>query len=193
MPRAAFCFNRTLPKAAVAGIFFRLTGQNKNTMKKILTLLLFAGAVTVANAQNSRDEARRVILGGGNGSENGGNGRDVILGGGNNGNNYPGNYPQGNNNRQYQIDQVNREYDSKIQSIRNNQYLSYDEKDRAIRQLERDRQARLQQIYNNYGNGYGNGNNNCNNNNRHDNGKHKGWYKKGKNNNSKNGRDRDDD
>jgi len=41
---------------------------------------------------------------------------------------------------------VNREYDAKIWSIRNNRTLSQQEKDRMIRQLEQDRQRRIQQI-----------------------------------------------
>ncbi len=160
-------------------------------MKKILTLLIATGAVLAVQAQ-SRDEARRVILGDGSGNgktypSNGG--RDVILGGGNGGgNNYP-TYPA-NNDRQYQVDQVNREYDGKVQSIRNNAYLSGEEKQRAIQQLERDRQRRLRQINAQYNNGgYNNGNDNCNNGN---NGQHNGWSKKAKNKNWKKGkRDRD--
>jgi len=161
-------------------------------MKQILTLLLVLGAFTVVQAQTTRDEARRVILGGGNGSTNGsGNGRDVILGGGNNNDSYPsypGNYPS-SGSRQAQIDQINRDYDYKIQSIRNNSYLSYDEKERTIRQLEKDRQARIRQISNSYDNGNYNDD-------RSNNGKHKGWYKKEKNKNWKKGqknRNRDDD
>lgn len=150
-------------------------------MKKILTLLLAAGVFTAAQAQTSRDEARRVILGGGNGSNNGGN-RDVILGGGSNSDSYPSypnSYPS-SSSRQAEIDRVNREYDNKIQSIRNNSYLSYEEKERAIRQLEKDRQARIRQLSRDYDNNY--------NNDRGDNGKHKGWYKKDKNKNWKKGR-----
>lgn len=156
-------------------------------MKKILTLLLLVGAVATVQAQ-SREESRRVILGGGNGNTNGNNGRDVILGGGNNENsypNYPNSYPSGS--RQAEIDRINRDYDNKIQSIRNNPYLSNEEKQRAIRQLEKDRQVRLRQISRYDRNGdrdddrYGKRNN----------GKHKGWNKKQKNKNWKKGHDRD--
>lgn len=162
-------------------------------MKKILTLLIAAGTFISVQAQTSREEARRVILGGGTSNDrNSGGNRDVILGGGNNGESYPsypGNYPSGNS--QSQVDQINREYDNKIQSIRNNSYLSYEEKQRAIRQLEKDRQARIKQLNRSYNddnryddNRYGKKNN----------GKHKGWNKKSKNNNWKKGnRDRDDD
>lgn len=168
-------------------------------MKKILTLLIAVGAVATLHAQ-SREETRRVILGGSKDNGTYGNGnRDVVLGQGNNGQ-YP-NYPNGtySNDRQYQIEQVNREYDSKIYSIRNNNYLSNQEKERMIRQLEIDRQRRIDQINRQSSNGgYNNGNYNDRYD-RKDNGKHKGWYK-GKGNphgnggkNWKNGRDRDDD
>lgn len=161
-------------------------------MKKILTLLIATGAFLSINAQ-SREEARRVILGD-NRSTDGRNDRDVILGrGGNN-----GQYPSGNSTgRQYQIDQINREYDNKIYSIRNNPHLSSAEKERAIRQLENDRQRRINAISRQYKNDerryddddddyrYERGD-------RRDNGKHKGWYKKNKNKNWKKGnRNRD--
>ena len=150
-------------------------------MKKILTLLFAASVFTAAQAQTSRDEARRVILGGGNGSANGGSNRDVILGGGSNESypSYPNSYPS-SGSRQAEIDRINREYDYKIQSIRNNSYLSYDEKERTIRQLEKDRQVRIRQISRDYNDRYDND--------RGDNGKHKGWYKKDKNKNWKKGK-----
>jgi hypothetical protein len=69
-------------------------------MKKIITLLLAAGAFVTVNAQTSKDEARKVILGQPKNGEatTGGSttskqGRDVILGGGGTSTNrYPG-YP----------------------------------------------------------------------------------------------------
>jgi hypothetical protein len=149
-------------------------------MKKILTLLIAVGAVASVQAQTSKEEARRVILGDGNyggGKNYPSDGRDVILGGGGDNRN---SYPSGNG--QYQIDQVNREYDAKIQSIRNNPYLSYEEKERSIRQLERDRQRRIQQINSANNNGGYRNDDDCNNN-----GKHKGWNKKNKNKNWKKG------
>jgi hypothetical protein len=167
-------------------------------MKRLLTLLIAVGIVVSVQAQTSRDEARRVILGQPkNTSKNApstSNPRDVILGGGNNGGNYPntypGNYPSGS--RQAQIDQVNREYGSKIQSIRNNPYLSQAEKDRAIRQLENDRARRIREINGQSGN-YSRKNGKRHNDDndeqyegRHDNGKHLGW-EKGKGNPHKNG------
>ena len=153
-------------------------------MKKILTLFLAVAAVATVQAQTSRDEARKVILGQPKGgSTNGGGGtstqgRDVILGGGN-GN--TGQYP----NNGTSVDQINREYDQKIWSIRNNPNLSQAEKDRIIRQLEQDRARRIRQV------SQSNENRNYKKNKeykrdrddddryegRKDNGKHKGWYK----------------
>ena len=161
-------------------------------MKQILTLLLAVGFFTAAQAQTSRDEARRVILGGGTGSgSNGSNGRDVILGGGNNGESYP--YPRTyptSGSSQSRMDQINRDYDNKIQSIRNNPYLSNEEKQRTIRQLEKDRQSRIRQVGNYDDRRYGDDryDNDRYDNNRKDNGKHKGWYKKEKNKNWKKGK-----
>ena len=97
---------------------------------------------------------------------------------------YPGNYPSGGS-RQSTIDQINRDYDNKIQSIRNNPYLNNEEKQRAIRQLERDRQSRIRQV-GDYDRDRDYDDDNYNN--RKDNGKHKGWYKKGKNKNWKKGK-----
>lgn len=104
--------------------------------------------------------------------------RDVILGGNNDRYptypNYPNNgypsYPNnGNygNNRQYQIDQINRDYYARVQAINNDRYMSRKDKKRAIKELEKDRKYRIEQINRAYDGRY----------NHHDNGKHKGWYK----------------
>lgn len=157
-------------------------------MKQILTLLLAASTFGTLHAQ-SREESRRVILGGGNETSRSGD-RDVILGGGNGNSRYPQS-PNGTygNDRQYQIDQVNREYDAKIYSIRNNPHLSNQEKERTIRQLERDRQRRVNDISRRSNNDRNYEDDRYE---RRDNGKHKGWYKKNKNKNWKKGkRDRD--
>ena len=150
-------------------------------MKKILTLLIAAGAFATVHAQ-SREENRRVVLGErrDNGNNDNRNDRDVILNrGGNN-----GQYPDSNTgDRQSQVDQVNREYDNKIYSIRNNPHLNEAEKQRTIRQLENDRQRRIDEINRDYNN-----NDNRDRYDRKDNGKHKGWYKKAKNKNWKNGK-----
>ncbi len=161
--------------------------KKQKTMKKILTLLIAAGAFGTLHAQ-TREETRRVILGENkeNGTYNDRNNRDVVYGPGDD-DRYPNNGSYGN--RQYQLDQVNREYDNKIYSIRNNRYLNNSEKERAIRQLERDRQQRLAQISRGYNNRDRRYDDDWN---RDDNGRHKGWAKKNKNKRWKKGnRDRD--
>lgn len=127
-------------------------------MKKIITILIAVVAFVSLHAQTSREEARRVILEQGKNNGNGSqNPRDIILGGGNNGsypNTYPGNYPYGS--REEQIYKVNSEYDQRIQAVRNNPYLGTAEKNRTIRQLENERNRRMREINNQYGNGNGN-------------------------------------
>ena len=146
-------------------------------MKRILTLLIAVGLVAGASAQTSKEEARRVILGGGN--KNGGNNpsersRDVILGDRDNDNNNRRTYPNSYPNSGSRADQINREYDIKINSIRNNPNLSQSEKQRIIRELEADRARKLRQAGN-----YGNNNRDYKKDKKHksNNGKHKGWTK----------------
>ena len=160
-------------------------------MKKILTLLIAFGAFGAVHAQSTKEEARRIVLGEGKnkGTSRSESGRDIILGDGNdndrNGRTYPSNYPS---SRQAQIEQVNREYDAKIYSIRNNNTLSQAEKERMIRQLEKDRNKKIKQIDNSYDDDrYSKGKKNKSY--KSNNGKHKGWSK-GKGNKH---RDRDDD
>jgi len=171
--------------------------QKNLIMKQILTLLIFIAAFASIQAQTPQEEARRVILGQKKtNNENGSpNGRDIILGGDRRvyderGSRYP------NGTREQSIDQVNREYDTKVQSIRNNSYLSSAEKERTIRQLNNDRARRIKEINGrNEGRRYENRNDRDNDDRyeRHDNGKHKGW-KKGKGNQKKYKKyDKDDD
>ncbi|MGE5519677.1 MAG: hypothetical protein ACM3VS_07100 [Candidatus Dadabacteria bacterium] len=143
-------------------------------MKKILTLLIAFGAFISLHAQTTRDEARRVILGQPKSGNYPSDSRDVILGG----NNYPnGNYPNGS--REAQIDQINREYDYKIQSVRNNPYISNAEKDRQIRNLERQRENKIRKVNEQYNGNYDRNRNYDRNGNygKKNNGKHLGWEK----------------
>ena len=125
-------------------------------MKKIITMFFCMGAVTAAFAQTSdKDEARRVILSGGGArktDQDTRNSRDVILGGDRRvydeqGTNYPypGRYPT-SGDRNSQVEQVNRDYDAKIYSIRNNRELSSGEKERIIRDLNNDRARVIRRI-----------------------------------------------
>jgi hypothetical protein len=127
-------------------------------MKKVITLLLIVSTVASASAQTSQEESRRVVLGTGGGgtrterTNSGSNPVDVILGRDrrvedNQGTRYPSSTY---GSREQQIDRVNREYDTKIYSIRNNRTLTAAEKERMIRQLEADRARRIREINNRY-------------------------------------------
>jgi hypothetical protein len=118
-------------------------------MKKFITLLLLAGAFSgTAFSQTPQEESRRVILGKGGSKTSTGSSdpREVILG--RDGRNNETGYPSGT--REQQVDQVNREYNAKIQSIRNNPNLTAAEKERMIRQLENDRQRKINEINRRY-------------------------------------------
>ena len=125
-------------------------------MKTILTLLLSFGVFAAAFAQTDaeKEEAKRVILG-----ERKVSGpvarrdddRTIILGGddrtvyGKRSNRYPQTY---GSSRERQIVEINRAYNEKIYSIRNNRTLSRSEKERIIRQLELDRRRSIDQLRN---------------------------------------------
>ena len=142
-------------------------------MKKLIKILIAASTFLAVHAQTSKDEARRVILGQEKkSSSTSRNGRDVILGGGNE-TTYPNNYPYGS--RREQIDQVNREYDAKINAIRNNRFLSAEQKARMIRQLEQERAGKIREINQSEGNDYGRNKKGYGKNNNP--GKHLGWEK----------------
>lgn len=119
-------------------------------MKKMITLLIAAGAFVAVNAQSTRDEARKVILGQEKNKGTSTRDRDVVLGRDNR-NDYP-NYPNSGNSG---VDQINREYDAKIWSIRNNNSISADEKARIIRQLEKERAQKIRSANRSYGKNYG--------------------------------------
>lgn len=148
-------------------------------MKKIITLLFLVGAVASASAQSSPEDARRVIFGKRSGSgstterTSGSDPRDVIFGGDRRSEEST-RYPNGTyGTREQQIDQVNREYDRKIYSIRNNPNLSSAEKERMIRQLENDRARRIREI-----NGYNRDDRNYSGKKvKSNNGNHYGWEK----------------
>jgi len=114
-------------------------------MKKMITLFFALMAMVAVQAQTSREEARRVILGQ---PKNGGttqNPRDVVLGGGS-GTSYPA------GSREAEVNEVYREYDGKIQAVRNHPFLSAAAKERRIRELEIERDNRIREINNRYGN-----------------------------------------
>ena len=115
-------------------------------MKRFITLSLALVTLVAAEAQTSREEARRVILGQ---PKNGGstqNPRDVVLGGDRNGTAYPA------GSREAEVNAVYREYDGKIQAVRNHPFLSAAAKERRIRELEIERDRKIREINSRYGN-----------------------------------------
>jgi hypothetical protein len=116
-------------------------------MKYILTLLVSALLVTTTFAQTEaeKEEAKRVILGEKKGTTTYPKPDDdrTVYGGRNN--RYPQQYPQRypTTSRERRISEINREYDAKIYSIRQNRTLSNSEKERMIRQLEADRRRKI--------------------------------------------------
>ncbi len=121
-------------------------------MKKIMTLALFLGAATLASAQSTREmeDVKDIILGPRKSDGNTRTGdKDVVLGGDDRRYDERNRYP-GTTSRSTEANRINREYDAKIQSIRNNRTLSRAEKERTIRQLELDRNRKLRQLNERY-------------------------------------------
>lgn len=124
-------------------------------MKKIITLLFCVGAVTSVFAQTSAEESRRIILGkqGGSTTERERQERstkDVILGRDDKRVNDRTGTRTSTGTRAQRINEINREYDAKVLSIRNNRTLSAAEKERAIRQLNADRARKIRAVNERY-------------------------------------------
>ena len=134
----------------------------KIRMKNILTLLVCSLFVRAAFAQTDaqKEEAKRVILGPkktSTSTSKTGDDKSVILGGGDNRTvygetdpHYPQRYPSTSTSREQRIYDINRTYDAKIASVRNNPTLSRAEKERIIRQLEADRRRRIDAVNGSY-------------------------------------------
>lgn len=161
-------------------------------MKTLFTLLLSTIIISSAFAQTDaqKEEVKRVILGekkGPTSTPKTGDDRNVILGDdrtvyGERGSRYPERYPTtSGTSRERRIYEINREYDEKIYSIRNNRTLSRSERERIIRQLEADRRRRLAQVNDRpYGNGersYEEDDYKKDKKNKGNNGNHYGWQK----------------
>jgi hypothetical protein len=129
-------------------------------MKKTSILLLSLSVATAAFAQTEtqKEEAKRVILGGKKETSTPapapktGDGRTVILGGdrdvyGENRTSYP---TSNGSTREQRINEINRDYDAKIRSIRFNRTLSPAEKERIIRQLEAERRRKINAVNGEY-------------------------------------------
>jgi hypothetical protein len=113
-------------------------------MKKVFALVLALGAMSAVFAQRGYDhgnESRDVILGQQN--------RSVY----NNNRNNDGYYSS--RERDEQIDRINRTYNWKIESVRNDRHLRNAEKRREIRFLENERDTKIREVverYNYYNN-----------------------------------------
>lgn len=114
-----------------------------------MTLLVCLGVVTFASAQNTREmeDVKDIILGPRKSDGNTRNGdKDVVLGrDGDRRYDERNRYPN-STSRSTEANRINREYDAKIRSIENNRTLSRAEKERAIRQLEADRNRKLRSL-----------------------------------------------
>jgi uncharacterized protein YxeA len=116
-------------------------------MKKILTLLIAVGAITVAQAQGSRSYPDDR------------NGRDVILGSQNDryerndrndrvyGNNSRYTYSFSARERDRQIERIDRDYDKRIRQVERDRYLRSYEKTSQIRRLEDQKRQEIAQVW----------------------------------------------
>jgi hypothetical protein len=115
-------------------------------MKRIVTLLIAASAFSSLFAQSDdMEEARRVVLGEKKDSRStypSDNSKDVVLGPSDR--RYPNGYPS--TSRTSRADRIDRDYDAKIRSIRNNPHLSSSEKERIIRGLNNERARKIREI-----------------------------------------------
>jgi len=117
-------------------------------MKKLFALAIALGAMTSIFAQRGydrREDSRDVILGQQN--------RSVY----NNNRNNDGYFSS--RERDEQIERINRHYNRKIQSVKNDRYLRNGEKRREIRFLENERDVKIREVVERY-NYYNNNRNN---------------------------------
>ena len=113
-------------------------------MKKFITLFTAAFLVAgFANAQTGED-ARDVILGKKKKTEQGQQDPRDVLGKRKSDDDRDARYPSGS--REAETDRINREYDYKIQTIRNNNALSAEEKRRMIDYLNKEREKELRKV-----------------------------------------------
>lgn len=122
-------------------------------MKRLLTLLLAVASFSATYAQSSTTQkAKRIIRGDRPDYDpdrpSSGDAKDIIIGrDGRPVYDDRGYYPTGSSSR---TGQINREYDAKIRSIRNNPTLSRAEKDWIIRRLEAERARRIREADRDY-------------------------------------------
>jgi len=116
-------------------------------MKRILTLLFAVGAITVAQAQNSRSYpddryGRDVILGDRNDRNDRSDRNDRTYE-----NNSRYNYSFSSKERDKQIDRINREYDQRIRKVEKDRYSRSYERTSQVRRLEDQRRQEIAQVW----------------------------------------------
>ena len=122
-------------------------------MKRILTVLFMLGAVASVSAQSGRQSSRDVVLG----QENRGG---VYNDGRYNNDRYDRRHITARE-RDLMIQRINREYESRIWSVKRDRYLRNSERNRQIRRLERERaeEIRLVNLRYHQSRNHGNGRN----------------------------------
>jgi len=122
-------------------------------MKRIFTLVFALGTLAVAQAQpgsrDNRDNRQNVpVVVQPNDQRGYDNGRDVVY---DRNDRYDHNDRFSNDRRRnMEIAQINREYDFKIQKVRNSFFMSRFEKERQIRWLQEKRQREIKMVYYKY-------------------------------------------
>ena len=101
-------------------------------MKKIITLVLCTGLLSVSYAQSAYQQDNR---------------RDNNYSAYNyhNGNDYghSGNYTSYRDQKRFEIDRINQHYENAIMEISNNSYMNRRQKRRAIRDLQMERESKI--------------------------------------------------
>ena len=113
-------------------------------MKKIITLFTAAMLVAGFASAQTGEDAKDVILGKKKRTEQGKEDPTDVLGKRRSDDDRDARYPSGS--REAEIDRINREYDYKIQTIRNNNALSAEEKRRMIDYLNQEREKELKKV-----------------------------------------------
>jgi hypothetical protein len=110
-------------------------------MKKIFTLLVAATLATSAFAQYNTGNQK---------NQGYDKGRDVAVNDGrykNDDNRYNDRYSYNKRETEMKINQINREYDYKIQGVRNNYFMNRFKKERIINMLEMQRRDEIKMVF----------------------------------------------
>lgn len=113
-------------------------------MKRIFTLVIAVGLVSLAQAQPGNRDGRQ------NDQRGYDNGKIIVVDHSPNDrrdDRYDDNRFGDERRRNIELNQINREYDYKIQKVRNSFFLNRWEKQRQIRQLENQRDFEISRVY----------------------------------------------